>query len=57
MGQIADLATGGETPETPLNIELKRFVILISCIAVGLGVLFLILSLVVEKASVDTAVG
>ncbi|CAD8072686.1 unnamed protein product [Paramecium sonneborni] len=57
MGQIADLATGGETPDTPLNIELKRFVILISCIAVGLGILFLILSLVVEKASVDTAVG
>ncbi|CAD8136306.1 unnamed protein product [Paramecium pentaurelia] len=57
MGQIADLATGGETPETPLNKELKRFVILISCIAVGLGILFLILSLVVEDASVDTAVG
>ena len=51
------MATGGDTPETPLNNELKSFVILISWIAVGLGVLFLILSLVVEKASVDTAVG
>jgi sodium/potassium-transporting ATPase subunit alpha len=56
MGQIADLATGGDTPETPLNQELKRFVILISIIAVSLGVLFLILSLVVEKAEIDTAI-
>lgn len=51
------MAIGGETPETPLNRELKRFVILISIIAVSLGVIFLILSLAVEKASVDTAVG
>jgi sodium/potassium-transporting ATPase subunit alpha len=44
MGQIADLATGGVTPDTPLNKELKRFVILISVIAVTMGLLLFFLS-------------
>lgn len=47
MGQIADLATGGVTPDTPLNKELKRFVLLISCIAVSMGVVLFFLSLYV----------
>lgn len=56
MGQIADLATGGETPPSPLNIELKRFVILISIIAVSMGVLLFLLSYLVIKQSVDLSV-
>jgi sodium/potassium-transporting ATPase subunit alpha len=56
MGQIADLAVGGETPETPLNRELKRFVILISVIAVSMGFILFFLSLYVEKSPADLAV-
>lgn len=44
MGQIADLAIGGKPPESPLNKELKRFVVLISVIAVSMGVALFILS-------------
>lgn len=56
MGQIADLATGGATPDTPLNRELKRFVIIISVIAVSMGIVLLLLSFFVEKSSPDIAV-
>lgn len=44
MGQIADLATGGAPPESPLKKELKRFVILITLIAVGMGLALFFLS-------------
>lgn len=41
LGQIADLATNSETPKTPLSIELDRFVLIITAIAIGLGIIFL----------------
>ena len=44
MGQIAEMAVSGATPESPLHIELKRFVILISVIAVGMGIALFLLS-------------
>jgi sodium/potassium-transporting ATPase subunit alpha len=56
MGQIADLATSGEHVETPLNRELKRFVILISCIAVSMGVMLFLLSYFVEGSPVNLSV-
>lgn len=40
LGQIADLAQGGDKTKTPLRIELDRFVLLITYIALGLGVIF-----------------
>lgn len=40
LGQIADLASGGGKVKTPLRIELDRFVLLITIIAIGLGFVF-----------------
>lgn len=51
MGQIADLAASGGTQKTPLRIELDRFVLIITVIAISLGVVFFILALVVVHYS------
>lgn len=47
MGKIADLAASAEAQATTLQVEINRFIKLIACIAVGLGVLFFILGLIV----------
>jgi sodium/potassium-transporting ATPase subunit alpha len=47
MGQIADLAATGGTQRSPLRIELDRFVLIITVIAITLGVVFFFLSLFV----------
>jgi sodium/potassium-transporting ATPase subunit alpha len=52
MGQIADLAATGGTQKSPLRIELDRFVLIITVIALTLGVVFFLLSLLVVKYSV-----
>jgi sodium/potassium-transporting ATPase subunit alpha len=44
MGQIADLAATGGNQKTPLRIELDRFVLIITVIAIVLGVAFFFLS-------------
>ena len=49
MGQIADLAASGGSQKSPLRIELDRFVLIITIIAMTLGVLFFFLSLFVVK--------
>jgi sodium/potassium-transporting ATPase subunit alpha len=49
MGQIADLAATGGNAKTPLRKELDRFVLIITVIAISLGVIFFILALVVVK--------
>lgn len=49
MGQIADLAAAGGLTKTPLRIELDRFVVIITCIALGLGGIFFLLALFVVK--------
>ena len=51
MGQIADLAASGGTQKTPLRIELDRFVLIITAIAISLGVVFFFLALFVVKYS------
>lgn len=56
MGQIANLVKGGEQPESPLNKELSRFVVLISIIAVSMGIGIFILSVTVSKAKYNIAV-
>lgn len=49
MGQIADLAATGGTQKSPLRIELDRFVLIITVIALTLGVVFFFMSLFVVK--------
>lgn len=51
MGQIADLAATGGNQKSPLRIELDRFVLIITVIAMTLGVVFFILALVVVHYS------
>ena len=38
MGQIANLVSTGEPPASPLKRELLRFVIMISIIAISMGI-------------------
>jgi sodium/potassium-transporting ATPase subunit alpha len=47
MGQIADLASAGGQQKSPLRIELDRFVLMITVIALGLGAVFFFLALFV----------
>jgi len=42
IGQIANLASSAESAETPLSIEIERFIKIISAVAVTLGVVFFI---------------
>ena len=49
MGQIADLASTGGIQKSPLRIELDRFVLIITVIAMTLGVVFFFMSLFVVK--------
>ena len=51
LGQIADLASSGGGQKSPLRIELDRFVLLITVIALVLGVGFFLLALFVVKYS------
>ena len=51
MGQIADLAATGSNPKTPLRKEVDRFVLIITIIAISLGVIFFLLALFVVKYS------
>lgn len=46
IGQIANLAQQAEQVETPLAIEIERFIKFISCIAVSWGITFFILGLI-----------
>lgn len=47
MGQIADLAATGGVAKSPLRTELDRFVLIITVIAITLGVVFFFLALFV----------
>ena len=42
IGQIANLASSAEAVETPLAIEIHRFILIISAVAITLGVTFFI---------------
>ena len=46
MGKIANLASDAGSGETTLQREINRFIKLIACIAVGLGIFFFILGLI-----------
>jgi len=42
IGQIANLASSAESAETPLAIEIERFIKIITAVAVTLGITFFI---------------
>jgi len=48
IGQIANLAASAESAETPLSIEIERFIKIISAVAITLGVVFFIFGLIYE---------
>ncbi|MEO8694730.1 MAG: cation-transporting P-type ATPase [Acidimicrobiales bacterium] len=53
LAQIAHLTTSGSRPRTPLAIELDNVVRIVASIAVGVGVGFFVLSLVVGSSAKD----
>jgi len=46
IGQIANLASSAESAETPLSIEIERFIKIISAVAITLGVVFFIFGVI-----------
>mmetsp|Transcript_6695 Transcript_6695/g.10973 ORF Transcript_6695/g.10973 Transcript_6695/m.10973 type:complete len:1087 (+) Transcript_6695:40-3300(+) len=56
IGQIAKFTTQGEKPDTLMKAEIKRFVHIISSIAVGLGVVFFILAVATGYKVLDAAI-
>jgi len=48
IGQIANLASSAEAAETPLAIEIHRFILIISAVAISLGVIFFIFGVIYE---------
>jgi sodium/potassium-transporting ATPase subunit alpha len=56
IGQIAKFTTQGEKPDTLMKAEIKRFVHIISSIAVGLGVVFFILAAATGYEILDAAI-
>jgi sodium/potassium-transporting ATPase subunit alpha len=56
IGQIANLAATAEAEETPLSQEIDRFILIISGVAIVLGVSFLILSVVIGYEVIQSIV-
>ncbi|GAQ85006.1 Ca2+ transporting ATPase [Klebsormidium nitens] len=56
MGQIAGLATETNNAKSPIAVEIEKFVQLIAYLAIGMGVLFFILSLVIGNGVIYTVV-
>jgi sodium/potassium-transporting ATPase subunit alpha len=48
IGQIANLASSAESADTPLSIEIERFIKIISAVAMSLGVTFFICGIIYE---------
>jgi len=56
IGQIANLASSAEAAETPLSVEIERFIKIISAVALSLGVIFFIFGLVYEYGIITNLV-
>jgi len=56
MGKIAGLVTGTDAEETPIAKEIKKFIFLISGIAITLGVVFLAVSIAIGTEPVTSVV-
>jgi sodium/potassium-transporting ATPase subunit alpha len=48
IGQIANLASSAEKGQTPLAIEIERFIKIISSVAISLGIIFFIFGIIYE---------
>jgi sodium/potassium-transporting ATPase subunit alpha len=48
IGQIANLASSAESAETPLSIEIERFIKIITAVAMTLGIVFFIFGVVYD---------
>jgi len=56
MGQIAGLATETTGEKTPIRKEIEKFITFISAVAITLGVLFLILSIIIYREVITSIV-
>jgi len=56
IGQIANLASSAEAAETPLSIEIERFIKIISAVAFFLGIVFFIFGLIYEYGFITNLV-
>lgn len=56
MGQIAGLATETSAESTPINKEIKKFIFLISGVAIFLGVSFFVIGFVLETDIISNVV-
>ena len=56
MGRIAMLAMTTKTEQTPINKEIHHFILIISGIAMSLGIIFLILGIVIGTPIVENLV-
>ena len=56
IGQIANLASSAEAVETPLSIEIERFILIISAVAMTLGVVFFIFGVLYKYDTITNLV-
>lgn len=56
IGQIVQLTKEAETVDTPIRKELRRFIRIISGIAIGLGLLFFMLSILLGKPLIGSLI-
>ena len=56
MGQIAGLATETSNEATPINIEIQKFILLISVLAISIGIIFFILGFILGTDPISNVV-
>eukprot|EP00951_Prasinocladus_malaysianus_P022314 scaffold186521_cov43-Prasinocladus_malaysianus.AAC.1 len=56
MGQIAGLATETSNEATPINIEIKKFIMLISALAITIGLIFFIIGFILGTDPISNVV-
>src|SRR3990167_6207769 len=56
IGKIANLATNTNTELSPLRREIDRFIVIITCISLFLGVLFFILGFILKYTAIQNIV-
>lgn len=56
MGRIANLATGLDVSQTPINREIARFIHIISAVAVTIGILFFIISFAIGYPILESVI-
>jgi P-type E1-E2 ATPase len=48
IGQIANLASSAEAGQSPLSIEIDRFILIVSSVAIALGVIFFMFGIIYQ---------